>query len=206
MIVAAQKAGSRVLLVGMRLPPNYGADYVRASLRSSAKSRKTRKTALVPFLFEGFGEDNAMFQPDRIHPIAAAQTKLLDNVWRALKPMLGAPAKDEMSAADPGVRRVGVAALADYPDRIDVRSPAEFALDHVPGAANHPVLDDAERARIGTLYARIAVRGAQARCGDRRAQHRDHARDGVRGRARASGSRSCIAGAAASAAARSRRC
>ena len=52
-----------------------------------------------------------------------------------------------------GVRRVGVAALAEYPERIDVRSPAEFAEDHVPSAANHPVLDDAERARVGTLYA-----------------------------------------------------
>ena len=57
-------------------------------------------------------------------------------------------------ATDPGVRRVSVAALAEYPDRVDVRSPAEFALDHAPGAANHPVLDDAERTRIGTLYAR----------------------------------------------------
>jgi tRNA 2-selenouridine synthase len=48
--------------------------------------------------------------------------------------------------------RVGVGTLADYPDRIDVRSPAEFALDRVPSAINHPVLDDAERARVGTLY------------------------------------------------------
>jgi tRNA 2-selenouridine synthase len=50
-------------------------------------------------------------------------------------------------------QRVGVTALADHRDRIDVRSPAEYALDHIPGAANHPVLDDEERARIGTLYA-----------------------------------------------------
>jgi tRNA 2-selenouridine synthase len=57
------------------------------------------------------------------------------------------------SAPHPGVRRVGLVALAEYPDRIDVRSPAEFAEDHVPSAANHPVLDDAERARVGTLYA-----------------------------------------------------
>ena len=47
---------------------------------------------------------------------------------------------------------VGVDALRDYPDRIDVRSPSEFAEDHVPGAVNHPVLDDAERACIGTMY------------------------------------------------------
>jgi len=49
--------------------------------------------------------------------------------------------------------RVDVGALAGFADRIDVRSPAEFALDHVPRAASHPVLDDAERAEIGTLYA-----------------------------------------------------
>jgi tRNA 2-selenouridine synthase len=49
---------------------------------------------------------------------------------------------------------VGVEALAEHPDRIDVRSPAEFADDHIPGAASHPVLDDDERARIGTLHNR----------------------------------------------------
>jgi len=50
-------------------------------------------------------------------------------------------------------REVGVEAIRDHVDRIDVRSPAEFAEDHIPGAANHPVLNDAERARIGTIYA-----------------------------------------------------
>jgi tRNA 2-selenouridine synthase len=58
-----------------------------------------------------------------------------------------------MSGSNPGVRRVSVEALAEYPDRIDVRSPAEYAIDHAIGASNHPVLDDPERARIGTLYA-----------------------------------------------------
>jgi tRNA 2-selenouridine synthase len=52
-----------------------------------------------------------------------------------------------------GVRRVRVADLGQYPDRIDVRSPAEFALDHLPGAENHPVLSNDERSRVGTLYA-----------------------------------------------------
>jgi len=47
---------------------------------------------------------------------------------------------------------VEITAIAAYPDRIDVRSPAEFALDRVPGATNHPVLDDDERAQVGTLY------------------------------------------------------
>ena len=57
-----------------------------------------------------------------------------------------------MSERRASTDRVDVEALAEYPDRIDVRSPAEFALDHLPGAINLPVLDDAERARVGTLY------------------------------------------------------
>jgi tRNA 2-selenouridine synthase len=48
--------------------------------------------------------------------------------------------------------RVHVDRIAEFGDRIDVRSPSEFALDHVPGAVNHPVLDDTERAQVGTLY------------------------------------------------------
>jgi tRNA 2-selenouridine synthase len=52
---------------------------------------------------------------------------------------------------------VEVSELARFPDRIDVRSPAEFALDHIPGAASHPVLDDAERARIGALHAQVSA-------------------------------------------------
>jgi len=93
MVVEAQKAGSRVLLVGMQLPPNYGPAYVQRFDATYADVAKARKAALVPFLFDGFGDDNTMFQPDRIHPVAAAQPKLLDNVWRELKPLLGAPAK-----------------------------------------------------------------------------------------------------------------
>ena len=57
--------------------------------------------------------------------------------------------------------RVGIDALADYPDRIDVRTPSEFALDHVPGAINTPVLDDAERARIGLMYAQVSAFAAK---------------------------------------------
>jgi len=90
MTVAAQKAGSQVLLVGMRMPPNYGAAYVQRFDASFAEVAKANKAALVPFFFEGFGEDDAMFQGDRIHPVAAAQPKLLDNVWRDLKPLLDA--------------------------------------------------------------------------------------------------------------------
>jgi acyl-CoA thioesterase I len=93
MTAAAQKSGSRVLLVGLRMPPNYGPAYVRRFEMTFAGVARERKAALVPFLFEGFAEDNAMFQADRIHPVIAAQARLLDNVWPQLKPLLGEPGK-----------------------------------------------------------------------------------------------------------------
>ena len=93
MAAAAQKQGSRVLLVGMRMPPNYGPAYVQRFDATFADVAKARKTALVPFLFEGFADNEALFQPDRVHPLQAAQPQLLDNVWRELKPLLGEPAK-----------------------------------------------------------------------------------------------------------------
>jgi acyl-CoA thioesterase-1 len=93
MTAAAQKSGSRVLIVGLRLPPNYGPAYVQRFETTYGDVARERKAALVPFLFEGFAEDNAMFQGDRIHPVVAAQARLLDNVWRELKPLLGEPVK-----------------------------------------------------------------------------------------------------------------
>ncbi len=93
MIAAAQKSGSRVIIVGLRMPPNYGPAYVNRFDGTFASVARERKATLVSFLFEGFAEDNAMFQPDRIHPTLAAQPKMLDNVWAQLKPLLGEPAK-----------------------------------------------------------------------------------------------------------------
>jgi len=90
MTSAAQSSGSRALLVGIRVPPNYGAAYGQRFADTYAEVARARKAALVPFLFEGFAEDDAMFQPDRIHPLAAAQAKMLDNVWRSLAPLLSA--------------------------------------------------------------------------------------------------------------------
>ena len=54
-----------------------------------ADMAKSHRTALVPFFFEGFGDNESWFQPDRIHPTREAQPRLLDNVWPALKPLLG---------------------------------------------------------------------------------------------------------------------
>ncbi len=93
MVGAAQKAGSRVLLVGMQLPPNYGPAYVGRFNAVYGEVAKARHAALVPFLFEGFADNDALFQADRVHPVVAAQPRVLDNVWHDLQPLLGAPGK-----------------------------------------------------------------------------------------------------------------
>jgi len=85
---ACRRAGARVLLVGVRLPPNYGAPYTEqfeAVFRAVARSRKL---PLVPFLLDGFALDRELFQPDGIHPTAAAQPLMLETVWKELRPML----------------------------------------------------------------------------------------------------------------------
>lgn len=92
-VAAAQAAGAKVLIVGMKLPPNYGPKYVKAFDDLFANVAKARKTAFVPYLFEGFGEDLALFQPDRIHPTAEAQAKMLATVWPKLSTLLGAPVR-----------------------------------------------------------------------------------------------------------------
>ena len=89
MVAAVQNAGAKPLIVGMRLPPNYGAAYVGEFDALFAGVAKARKAPLVPFFLEGFGERNDLFQPDRIHPTATAQPLLLDNVWPVLLPLLG---------------------------------------------------------------------------------------------------------------------
>ena len=88
MVDASRKAKAEVLLVGMRLPPNYGPAYVEKFHRTYSDVAKNKRTALVPFLFEGFGEDAKFFQADRVHPTSEAQALMLDSVWKGLKPML----------------------------------------------------------------------------------------------------------------------
>ena len=88
MIAQAQAARSRVVLVAVKMPPNYGADYTRAFDAAFTELAKEHKTGLVPFLFESFANKREYYQPDNLHPTAAAQPILLENVWKALKPML----------------------------------------------------------------------------------------------------------------------
>jgi len=95
MIVQAQQAKARVLLVGVRMPPNYGPEYTRAFEAAFAGLAKEHRSAFAPELTAGIGERLEYFQADRIHPNEAAQPLLLDNVWKALRPLLtaGAAAK-----------------------------------------------------------------------------------------------------------------
>jgi acyl-CoA thioesterase-1 len=88
---AAKTAGARVLIVGMRLPPNYGPDYTREFHALFAAVAKQEKTALLPFLLAPVASDDGAFQADRLHPTAAAQPKILDHVWRSLGPLLKQP-------------------------------------------------------------------------------------------------------------------
>lgn len=88
MVATAQGAGAKVLLIGMEMPSNYGPAYVREFRALFADVAKTHHVPLVPSFFAGFGDDLAFFQPDRIHPTAAAQPRLLANVWPALQPLL----------------------------------------------------------------------------------------------------------------------
>ncbi|MBI5041386.1 MAG: arylesterase [Gammaproteobacteria bacterium] len=88
MIEAARGAGARVLLLGMRLPPNYGATYTNAFAAIYPKLARELDAELVPFLLEGVATDPALMQPDRIHPRAEAQSRLLDTVWPVLVPLL----------------------------------------------------------------------------------------------------------------------
>ena len=88
MIDASREAGARVLLIGMRMPPNYGPDYTARFERAFQELAKTNKLRLVPFMMDGFADKPAYFQRDGIHPIADAQPLILDTVWRELKPLL----------------------------------------------------------------------------------------------------------------------
>ncbi len=91
MTKAAQQAGAKVVLVGMQVPPNYGATYAEQFAGLFAKVARANQAGLVPFLLKGVadGEDpTRLFQSDRIHPTAQAQPIMLANVWPALRKLL----------------------------------------------------------------------------------------------------------------------
>jgi acyl-CoA thioesterase-1 len=91
LVKAAQSQGAKVLLLGMQVPPNYGAQYAAEFSTMYAEVAKRHKVALVPFFLKGVADaDNAdaLFQSDRIHPVEAAHPIMLGNVWPALRKLL----------------------------------------------------------------------------------------------------------------------
>lgn len=85
---AAQKTGGQVLLIGMRLPPNYGPQYTQEYEKAFADLARRHKTAFVPFLLEAIAAKREYTQDDNLHPTAAAQPLILETVWKGLAPLL----------------------------------------------------------------------------------------------------------------------
>ena len=81
-------AGAAVLLVGMRVPPNYGPEYSRAFTAAFSEAARTTGVALAPFLLDGVAGDPHLNQPDGIHPTAEGQRIIADKLWPHLKPLL----------------------------------------------------------------------------------------------------------------------
>ena len=84
----ARSAGAKVVLLGMRIPPNYGPRYTEDFYSIYRELAADTGTALVPFLLEGIATDPSLMQTDRIHPNLAAQPMLLALVWPKLKSLL----------------------------------------------------------------------------------------------------------------------
>lgn len=88
LIELCQKAGGRVLLAEMRIPPNYGPSYTQKFQATFGQLAKHYDIPLIPFLLDGVAGDPALIQDDGLHPRAEAQGRILDNVWAVLEPVL----------------------------------------------------------------------------------------------------------------------
>ncbi|MDQ3160824.1 MAG: arylesterase [Pseudomonadota bacterium] len=88
MIGASQSVGAKVLVIGMRLPPNYGRAYTDEFERGFCGIAKLLHATCLPFLLEPIASDRTAFQDDNLHPVASVQPALRDHVWPALVPLL----------------------------------------------------------------------------------------------------------------------
>ncbi|RDJ00203.1 arylesterase [Dyella solisilvae] len=88
MIAAGQQAKARVLLLGIELPVNYGPQYRDGLREVYAGLARDKGVALVPFFLDGVAQRQELMQEDGLHPVATAQPMVLDNVWKALQPLL----------------------------------------------------------------------------------------------------------------------
>lgn len=81
MVDMAQKKKAKVMLIGMRMPPNYGRAYTESFFNMFKKISTETRSPLVPFMLEGVADKPALFQQDRLHPTAAAHPIILNNIW-----------------------------------------------------------------------------------------------------------------------------
>lgn len=84
----AKAKGAKVLLVGQRIPPNYGKRYAERFHETYTELAKENALALVPFMLEAIALDSAMFQADGLHPTVKAQSHIAETIWPHLKAML----------------------------------------------------------------------------------------------------------------------
>lgn len=89
----SKQAGAEVVLVGIRVPPNYGQEYSEGFYALYAELAREQGLFLVPFALEGIALDSDLMQPDGIHPVAEAQPRLLENIWPAIRAALDASEK-----------------------------------------------------------------------------------------------------------------
>jgi len=88
MIVAAKAADAQVMLIGMEIPPNYGPEYTTQFRSMYRELAQRHALPLLPFLLEPIARERDAFQPDNLHPVAAAQPRILEHVWTLLEPLL----------------------------------------------------------------------------------------------------------------------
>ena len=88
MINLSKEAGARVLLLGMKIPPNYGARYSEGFEKVFRDLARQHKLAFEPFFLSKIALEQGMIQEDGLHPTAKAQPVMLDTMWPALKPLL----------------------------------------------------------------------------------------------------------------------
>jgi acyl-CoA thioesterase-1 len=88
MIQLSQASGAKVILIGIMLPPNFGPAYTTPFASMYQELASENQLPLVPFLLDGVASERSLMQADGLHPNAASQTKVLDNVWRVVAPLL----------------------------------------------------------------------------------------------------------------------
>ncbi len=91
LVLQAKQAGATVVLLGIRIPSNFGSRYTEPFFQQYKKIAKKHGLAYHPFLLEGVATNKSLMMNDGIHPKAAAQPKILENVWGVLKPELKKP-------------------------------------------------------------------------------------------------------------------